>query len=132
MANQTLQFEKAYELYCVAQKTMSQGNYNDAIVILQKSATLNPHYKTLELLGECLVMAGQYCNAIIPLAAATTLNPQPRSTLLLSNAFMSLGEMSKALKMAQLAHDRNPNYGEAEKLIATIQENMDMEELHDC
>lgn len=99
---------------------MEAGNVASAIDLLRESAVLYPHYKTLELLGECLIRMNRPREAIVPLAASTALNKQARAPLLLAEAFLSIGELDKAKRFAAEALTRNPRYGLASQLVAQL------------
>jgi hypothetical protein len=74
---------------------------------LEESAELDPHFKTLELLGEAWLRKGVPQNAVVPLAAATTLNDQSRAPSLLAEAFAALGEDLEAHRIAKVALTRD-------------------------
>lgn len=46
---------RSSELYDQARELMDEGNVETAIELFQSSLDLYPHFKTLELLGECFV-----------------------------------------------------------------------------
>lgn len=87
---------------------MRQGQYEEAVRLFERNVKLNPHFKELELLGECLLHSGRLREAIVPLAAATTLNAGVRAPSLLAEIFYRLGEMDDANQMAELALSRDP------------------------
>jgi tetratricopeptide (TPR) repeat protein len=64
----------AHELYLRGRELMDARNFEDAIAILDRSASLEPHFKTPESLGECYLLLGRLREAVVPLAAATSLN----------------------------------------------------------
>ena len=74
------------ELYEAGRLQMAAGAFEEAVALFLQSVTLNPHFKALELLGECRLRLQQWKEAIIPLAAATTLNRQSRAPSLLAEA----------------------------------------------
>ena len=43
------------ELYLQARKFMASKQYEEAVSLFQQSVELDPHFKTLELLGECYI-----------------------------------------------------------------------------
>jgi hypothetical protein len=63
---------KLSELYQKARQMMDEGKLEDAVVLFQQSVTYAPHFKTLELLGECFVRLNRLIDAIVPLYAAHT------------------------------------------------------------
>jgi tetratricopeptide (TPR) repeat protein len=87
---------------------MDAADYAAAAELLQRSAAMDPHFKTLELLGECRIHLGQLREAIIPLAAAVTLNDQARAPSLLADVFSRLEEKDDAVRIARLALARHP------------------------
>ena len=104
---------------------MAAGKYDKAIAAFRASADCYPHFKTLELLGECFIKQGKFKQAIIPLAAATTLNLQARAPSLLAQVLMELGERREARAMAKLALSRSPKNKLAQKIY---EETADLEE----
>jgi len=104
---------------------MAAGKYDKAIAAFRASADCYPHFKTLELLGECFIKQGKFKQAIIPLAAATTLNLQARAPSLLAQVLMELGERRDARIMAKLALSRSPKNKIAGKVY---EETGDLEE----
>lgn len=98
----------ALQLHYAARGLMDTGEYAEAAALLEASTKLDTHYKTIELLGECLWQMGRLRDAVLPLAAATTLNRQPRAPALLAQIFLELGDVRQAREMAELALERNP------------------------
>ncbi len=99
----------SYEHYQEARRLMDQGLYEKAITLFEQNIKSEPHFKELELLGECLMRLERLVEAIIPLAAATTLNQGVRAPSLLAEVFYSLGKTHEANAMAELALRRDPN-----------------------
>lgn len=99
----------SYERYEKARKLMAQGHFEEATKLFEQNIKANPHFKDLELLGECLMRLGRHVEAIVPLAAATTLNKGVKAPSLLAQAYYFLGEMHDANQMAGLALSRDPN-----------------------
>lgn len=87
---------------------MAAGALEEAIALFWQSIEREPHFKALELLGECLGRAGRLREAIVPLAAATTLNRQARAPALLAEVFGQLGAWAEARELADLALGRDP------------------------
>ena len=88
------------ELYEAGRAHMAAGELEAAHNALRLSAEANPHFKTLELLGECLLKLGRPKEAIVPLAAASALNAGIRAPSLLAQAFLALGEHGRAAHFA--------------------------------
>ncbi len=60
------------DLYRQSRQAMDEGRLYDAVALFQRSIELWPDFKTLELLGECLMRLDRLREAVVPLAAATT------------------------------------------------------------
>lgn len=82
------------------------------------SAELEPHFKTLEILGEALMQLGRFKDAIVPLAAATALNRQVRAPSLLAKALIAVGDRHRAREAARIAAARDPNNRLASEVLA--------------
>jgi predicted Zn-dependent protease len=98
----------ADDLYHKGRLAMEAGELQDAISAFHRSIAEWPHFKTLELLAECLLRLNQPREAIVPLAAATALNPQARAPALLARAFLELGTYGDASDQAEEALRRDP------------------------
>jgi predicted Zn-dependent protease len=99
--------ERAYELYESGREALAADRLEDAIRTLEESAELDPHFKTLELLGEAWLRKGVPQSSVVPLAAATTLNDQARAPSLLAEAFAALGQDLEAHRIAKVALTRD-------------------------
>ena len=86
---------------------MERGALEEAVALFERSVSANPHFKALELLGECLVSLGRPREAVVPLAAATTLNKGVRAPALLAQVFLEMGEIRDAYDLAELALSRH-------------------------
>ena len=95
--------------YEQARQAMERGALEEAVSLFEQSIADSPHFKALELLGECLVKLGRASEAIIPLAAATTLNRGVRAPALLAQVFLELSAYQDGLDMAELALSRHPS-----------------------
>lgn len=87
---------------------MERGEHTQAVVCLQENVAADPHFKTLELLGECLIVLGRLQESIVPLAAATTLNKGVRAPALLAEVFWHLNQFHDAKEVAEIALGRDP------------------------
>jgi len=96
------------ELYRQARDRMDGGDPAGAVDLFAASVAVYPHFKALELWGECLLRLGRYREAVVPLAAATALNRQPRAPGMLAEAFLALGEHGRAVQFADEALARAP------------------------
>ncbi len=95
-------------LYEQARQAMERGALEEAVSLFERSISDSPHFKALELLGECLLKLGRAPEAIVPLAAATTLNKGVRAPALLAQVFLELAAYQDGLDMAKLALSRHP------------------------
>ena len=103
----------ADDLYHRGRTAMDSGALDEAVERFRESVDAGPHFKTLELLGECLLRLKRPREAIVPLAAATALNRQGRAPALLARAFHELGNHRDAAKFAEEALVRAPGSREA-------------------
>lgn len=87
---------------------MDSGAFDEAIQAFSESVAIDPHFKALELMGECLLVLGRPIQAAVPLAAASALNDQVRAPSLLSQAFLSIGDFRQAGKFANAVLARAP------------------------
>ncbi len=99
---------------------MDKGNLMEAVAFFQQSIAALPHFKSLELLGECLLKLNRPQEAIVPLAAATSLNPGVRAPSLLAEAFYMLGEDEDSKKFVAIALQRDPKNRKALEMQALI------------
>ena len=100
---------------------MELGDLDTAIRSFEESAKARPHFKTLELLGECFLKCGQHREAIIPLAAAVGLGTKPhRALYLLAQALYKSGYRSEALEKLNNALEIRPDYAHARELRKEI------------
>lgn len=95
------------DFYDQARQAMDRGALEEAVPLFERSVSACPHFKALELLGECLVRLGRPHEAIVPLAAATTLNQGVRAPALLAQVFLDTGEFQQAHDLAELALSRH-------------------------
>jgi tetratricopeptide (TPR) repeat protein len=103
----------ADDFYHQGRQAMEACKIEDAIRLLRQSIAEWPHFKTLELLGECLLRLEQPRDAIVPLAAATALHRQAHAPTLLARAFLALGTYRDAFDQAEEALRRDPGNKEA-------------------
>jgi tetratricopeptide (TPR) repeat protein len=102
---------------------MDRGEYADAIELLEASAEASPHFKTLELLGECRLKNGDAHGAILPLAASIGLGRnESRACYLLATAYMAIDEHEEALRHVRRALLKNPNYETAKPLLKLLED----------
>jgi len=111
---------EGYELYEKGRQAMQDDKLNDAVRLFQESNLLSPHFKTFELLGECLLKLKRYNEAVGPLAAAVALNKGVRAPSLLAEVFFVIGENSDAREFAELALSRDPNNKKAKEILSRV------------
>ena len=101
---------------------MDDGKLEDAVVLFQQSISYSPHFKSLELLGECFVHLNRLREAIVPLAAASSLNKGVRAPSLLAEVFLQLEDYHAAGNMAEIASSRDPNNRRAREVKKIVSE----------
>ena len=111
---------ESQRLYLKGCHFMYQGDLERARRYLRKSARLEPHHKTLQILGECLQKMGRLSEAVVPLAAAVSLNPHPRSAALLAQTFFAISDFVNARKYAEITLVRMPHYRRIKDLLDLI------------
>lgn len=117
--------DKSSRLYREGREARDVGNYLVAIRRLRQSSRLAPHFKTYELLGECLLKIEKPKDAVLYLAAAAGLgNKQFRAHYLLGSALLLLDPPSihEAAVHFQEALRLNPNYKTAKKGLEELVE----------
>jgi tetratricopeptide (TPR) repeat protein len=100
------------ELYQRGREAMDLHKYEEAAALFRSSVELRPHFKALELLGECL-LEGEHASseAIVVLAAAAGLgNQSSRSLFLLAKALSLTGNLQDAIQKLDLAIEINPQF----------------------
>jgi tetratricopeptide (TPR) repeat protein len=103
--------ERSIELYRAGKAAVERGDFDAAVVLLRDSLAALPHFKTTELLGECLLDKGRLKEAVVYLAAAVGLgNRAFRALSLLVTALAQCGDKLGALEQAQKAWDIPPSY----------------------
>ena len=59
--------ERAQSLYQAGRARMDSGAFEEAIQAFSESIAIDPHFKALELMGECLLALGKPIQAVVPL-----------------------------------------------------------------
>jgi Flp pilus assembly protein TadD len=114
--------EKANELHVLGRQAFDAGDDEGCIAYMRASAELEPHYKTMEILGESLLRAGRVVESIVCLAAAAGLSPkQARSRLLLAQALQARGDTRDARIQLEEALRVNPQYTAARTMLESLQ-----------
>lgn len=115
--------DDAYKLYSEARTAMEAKDLGLALEKLRRASALAPHYKTYELIGECLLQRGEPSEAVLYLSAATGLgNKQTRCRYLLAQALIQL-DPSREVDAIDKLHEAlalNPGYKAAKELLEDI------------
>jgi tetratricopeptide (TPR) repeat protein len=115
--------DDAYKLYSEARTAIDAKELGVAVEKLRRASALAPHYKSYELLGECLLQQGEATEAVLYLSAAAGLgNKQTRCRYLLAQALIRLDPTREAdaIDKLQEALDLNPQYKAAKQLLEDI------------
>ena len=108
----------SYQLYQLGREAMEQRNLAVAVALFRSSSELCPHFKTFELLGECLLeLPDRLSEAVVFLAAAAGLgNKSSRSFFLLARALSLQGNVQSAIEKLAIAIEMQPEYKAAVQL----------------
>ncbi len=106
-------------IYQEARRLFEQGRFGDAQALFAESARVDPHYKSYELYGECLLRVGRPADAVLPLAAACAFNRGARPRVLLARSLAQIGRATEARAWLAEALERQPGYGPA---VAALRE----------
>ena len=101
--------DASYVLYRKGRSAMELGDLEAAVELFRRATEGDPHFKALELMGDCLVRLDRCAEAVAPLAAATTLNRGVRAPSLLAEAFLRLGDAGAAADAVEIALARDPS-----------------------
>jgi tetratricopeptide (TPR) repeat protein len=114
--------DKSSATYRAGRDAMEQGDYARAIALFEQSIAANPHFKALELLGECRLRIQEPLAAIVPLAAAVGLGTNEfRAMYLLAEAYVQLGDRDTALAHIDRALQMKPDFKRASQLKSQLQ-----------
>jgi tetratricopeptide (TPR) repeat protein len=109
--------DKSSETYRAGREAMERADYARAIALFEQSIAASPHFKALELLGECLLKTQEPLAAVVPLAASAGLSTNGfRATYLLAEAYLELGDRDKALGYVDRALQMKPDFKRASQL----------------
>jgi predicted Zn-dependent protease len=117
--------ESAHRLYDEGRAAMDAHQPGVAIAKFEQSASLSPHSKTLELLGECYLRQEDWSKAALYLSASAGLGcKQFRARFLLAQALLGLGPTwrNDAIQKLEEALALNSNYASARQLLAELHE----------
>jgi tetratricopeptide (TPR) repeat protein len=109
--------ERSTQLYDRGKACLERGEVLRALKLLDASSKLFPHFKTLELQGQCYFKLKRYSEAIIFLAAATSLNRGLRAPLLLMDVLLEVPDVKAAKDIAKIVLAREPNHKQAKALL---------------
>lgn len=113
--------ETARELYSLGRRAFDAGDLQSCVECMRASVVLEPHYKTMEILGESLLRLGQVSESVVWLAAAAGLSPkQVRSRLLLAAVFEACAETAQARIQLEEALSVNPQFASARSMLARM------------
>ncbi len=113
--------EKSSALYQDERKAMATNDLKSAISLFEQSIQSDPHFKTLELLGECFLKLGRNKEAVVPLAASVGLGNKPyRALYLLAQALNAAGRKTDAIEKLNQAIEMKPDYKSARALLSNI------------
>jgi tetratricopeptide (TPR) repeat protein len=109
---------KGLLFYQKGREAIASGNLVSAIRFLEQSAQIDPHFKTFELLGECLIKRGQCSEAVAALSMSVELGNKPyRALYLLAQALESIGHREEAIARLTQAIEMKPDYKAARALL---------------
>ena len=112
--------ERSAHLYHLGRTAVEAGDLEKAIGLFKDSVDEHPHFKTLELLGECLLKLGRTQESIVPLAAAVGLNRGVRAAALLGEALLELEQYDHAIDAAEEALRRDSNNRKARTILESL------------
>lgn len=100
----------------------SNGEFLTAVSEFHESIRFEPHYKTSEYLGECLVRLQRYSEAIIYFAAATYLDPEggAHCQTRLAESLALAGREREAVQAARGALQFDPANAAAKAVLERI------------
>jgi tetratricopeptide (TPR) repeat protein len=104
--------ELSSDLYQRGREAMQRSEFEQAAALFRCSVELSPHFKTLELLGECLLESGNVSSEVILyLAAAAGLgNKSFKSYFLLARALEARGKLTEAIEKLDVAIEIHPQF----------------------
>ncbi|MBI1853426.1 MAG: tetratricopeptide repeat protein [Planctomycetes bacterium] len=104
--------------YSAAREAFNEGAIAKAIELVRKSIDENDHYKSRELLGQCLEVQGDVERALEEYRAALILNPRSDKTAcLFADCLIRTGRRDEARAVLESTLQRTPTYGPARKLL---------------
>lgn len=110
-----------HDLYPAAREVIATGDLNKAVDLLCQSISIEPHFKSHELLGECYGKLGQTNLALREFEKAVQLNPRSeKSQTLLANCLADAGRTDQAKAVLTDLLSRNPTYGPAKRLLSRL------------
>lgn len=114
--------EAAEAHYQKGRTAMEAGDLTAAVEHFRSSIVAVPHFKTFELLGECLLQMERNAEAVTYLAAAAGLgNNQSRALFLLAKALLKTGDRELAADKLRQALTINTGYKSARDLLNSLE-----------
>ena len=101
---------------------MEKGDFVRAVYSLTRSADLQPHFKTSECIGVCLLEQSNFSEAVIHLSISVKLGKgrQSKPLFLLAKALFELNQIEMARDNLNQALSINPDYKAARDLLSSI------------
>lgn len=110
--------ESGYEVYRLGVAAYERGDHEAALDMFRRSFEIQPHFKSLEKIGECLMRMGSLSEAVADLRRAVSLNPRSSKTaVLLGEALLQGGDAANARLVAMSVLRRKGDYGPALRLL---------------
>ena len=107
--------------YYKGRNEMDGNRLDDAVCHFRKSLALSLHFKTAELLGECLLRTGRVTEAIEALGFTMSNGAAARGPFLLAESYLKAGDRDAAKSAAIESLRRNENYGPALRLLRELE-----------
>ncbi|HUS34287.1 MAG TPA: tetratricopeptide repeat protein [Verrucomicrobiae bacterium] len=106
--------------YYKGRNEMDAGRLEQAVDHFKRSLAEDVHFKTSELLGECLLQLGRAAEALEPLTLSVAEGAAARPAYLLAKAHLDMGNTSAAKSAVEESLRRNRTYGPALELLRQI------------
>lgn len=106
----------SYLEYLKGRTEMDAAHLEEAIMHFRKSFRIEPHFKTGELLGECLLKLGNPEQAVEVLEKSVRISRAARPAFLLAEAHRKIGDLDAAKNAIEESLRCNPTYGPALEL----------------
>jgi tetratricopeptide (TPR) repeat protein len=114
-------FNRSYERFAEARAALARHEYDAAIGLFRQSLAESPHFKTHELIGECLLALHRPTDLVEPLRAAIASGNRPsRAHFLLAVALSEFGDRDGAITQVRAALSLNSNYKAAAAFLERL------------